>query len=104
GLGAHHPGADGFKMAWPALQLLGHGMSVAEATLKRMVLEDGGGAGRVVGEVNCLTRLVDGVRRGHADGDALLDRDRGPATEMLPDLRHRLQHEATRGAQIDLGL
>ena len=27
-----------------------------------------------------------------------------PATEILPDIGHRLQHEAARGAQIDLGL
>src|SRR5438445_903848 len=91
-------------MAGPALQLLGHGMNVTEATLERMVLEDRGGAGRVVGEVDRLTCLVDGMCRGHAYGDALLDRDRGSSAEMLPDLGHRLQHEAARGAEIDLGL
>src|SRR5258708_40106100 len=91
-------------MAGPALQLLGYSMNVAEATLERMVLEDRGGTGCVVGEVNRLTCLVDGMGRGHADGDALLDRDRGSSAEMLPDIGHRLQHEAARGAQIDFGL
>jgi hypothetical protein len=31
-------------MAKPSLQLLGHGVHVAEAALQRMVLEDRGGA------------------------------------------------------------
>ena len=61
GVGAHHPGADGFKMAEPALQLLGHGVDVAEAALQRMVLEDRGGAGGIVGEVDRLACLVDGM-------------------------------------------
>ncbi len=53
------------KVAEPALQLLGHGVDVAEAALQRMVLEDRGGARGIVGEVDRLARLVDGVGRGH---------------------------------------
>ena len=63
----------------PALQLLGHGVDVAEAALQRMALEDRGGAGGIVGEVDRLARLVDGVGRGHADGDAMVDRELSPA-------------------------
>ena len=86
------------------LQLLGYSVDIAEAALERVVLEDRGGAGRVIGEVDRLTRLVDGMGRGHAHSDALLDRDRGPGAQMFPDISHRLQHEAARGAQIDFGL
>src|SRR6266436_865894 len=75
GLDAQHPGADGFKMAEPALQLLSHGVDVAESTLQRMPLEDRGGSGGVIGEINRLAPLVDGVGGGHADDDALFDRD-----------------------------
>ena len=60
-------------MAEPALQLLGHGMDVAEAALQRMAVEDRRGAGGIVGEVDRLARLVDGVGRGAADGDAMVD-------------------------------
>ena len=60
-------------MGKPALQLLGHGVDVAEAALQRMVLEDRGGAGGVVGEVDGLACLVDGVGRGTADDDAEAD-------------------------------
>ena len=87
-----------------ALQLLGHGVDVAEAALQRMVFEDRGGARGVIGEVDRLARLVNGVGGGHADVDALRDRDGGAGGKILPDVGHRLQHEAARGAEIDLGL
>src|SRR6266702_2889665 len=61
GFGAQHPGADGFKMPDLALKLLGHGVHVAEAAFQRMILEDRGSAGGVVGEVDRLARLVDGI-------------------------------------------
>ena len=44
-----------------ALQLLGHGVNVAEAAFQRMILEDRGSAGGVVGEIDGLPRLVNGV-------------------------------------------
>src|SRR5438034_10853240 len=58
--GAHHPGADGFKMAEPSLQLLGHGVDVAEAAFQRMVVKDRGGARGTIGEVDRLARLGNG--------------------------------------------
>src|ERR1700761_7487671 len=100
GIGAYHPGADGFEMAQAALQLLGYGVDVAEAAFERMVLEDRRGARGVIGKVDGLARFVDGVGSGHADGDALLDRDQGAGRKRFPDVRHRLQHEAARGAQV----
>src|SRR2546430_13060119 len=86
-----HPGADGFEMTGAALQLLGHGMDVAETALQRMVVEDRGRAGGIVGEVDGFASAVDRMCRGHADDDALFDRDQGAGAEMLPDLGHRLQ-------------
>ena len=87
-----------------ALQLLGHGVDIAEPAFQRVVLEDRGGTGGIIGEVDRLARLVDGVGSGHANRDALGDRDACAGDEILPDIGHRLQHEAARGAQIDLGL
>src|SRR6266404_3920297 len=83
GIGAHHPGADGFKMPELSLQLLGYGVNIAEAALQRMVLEDSGGACSIVGEVDRLARLVNGVGGGHADRDALFDRDHGAGAQIL---------------------
>src|SRR5882757_6731326 len=91
-------------MAEPALQLLGHGVDVTEAAFQRMVLEDRRGSGGMIGEVDRLARLVDGVGSGQADGDALLDRDGGAGGEVLPYVGHRLQYETARGAEIDFSL
>src|SRR6476469_2115370 len=91
-------------MAQPPLQLLGHGVDIAEAALQRMVLEDRGGAGGRIGEVYGLACLVDGMGCGHPDRDPLLDRDGRAVAEILPDIGHRLQYEAARGAEIDFGL
>src|SRR5579859_439620 len=104
GFGAHHPGADGFEMAEAPLQLLGHGMNIAEAALQRMALEDRSRAGCVVSEVDRLARFVNRMRCSHAHGHALRHRDDRTGAEMLPDLRHRLQHEAPCRTQADLGL
>ena len=95
-----------FRSPWkkPALQLLGHGMDVAEPPLQRMVLEDRRGARCVVGEVDRVLGLVDGIGRGHADGDAVLDRQPVAGRDLLPDLGHRLQQEGAGRAYIDLGL
>ena len=87
-----------------ALQLLRHGVDVAEAALQRMVFEDRGSPGGVVGKVHRLARLVNGMGRGHADVHALRNRDGGAGGKILPDVGHRLQHVAARGAEIDLGL
>src|SRR6266852_4411435 len=100
GIGAHHPGADGFKMPELALQLLGYGVDVAEAALQWMVLEDRRGARGIVGEVDRLARLVDGVGRGHPDIDALRYRDGGAGGERFPGVGHRLQHVAARGTLL----
>src|SRR6202158_3866951 len=86
------------------LQLLGHGMDVAEAALQRMVFEDRRGTRRIVSEIDRFARFVDGVGRRHANGDALRDRDGGAGRKILPGVSHRLQHESARGAQIDFGL
>jgi hypothetical protein len=87
-----------------ALQLLGHGVDVAEAPLQRMVFEDRRGARGVIGEVDCLSRLVNGVGGGHADVHALSHRDGRARTNILPGVGHRLQHIAARGPEIDLRL
>jgi len=58
----------------------------------------------MIGEIDRLAGLGNGVGGGHADGNTLFDRNGGAGAQILPDLRHRLQHEGPRGAQIDLGL
>src|SRR5882757_9850302 len=91
-------------MTGAALQLLGHGVDVAETALQRMIVEDRGRAGGIVGEVDGFASAVDRMCRGHADDDALLDRDQGAGAEMLPDLGHRLQEIGAGGTQIDFRL
>src|SRR3977135_3410143 len=94
GIGAHHPGADGFKVPELSLQLLGYGVDIAEAALQRMVLEDRGGARGIVGEVDRLARLVNGMGRGHADRDALLNRDHGAGAQILWETSPRMDDRA----------
>ena len=55
------------------LALLGHGVQVAEAPLERILVEDRGGAGGVIDEVDHLARLLDGEAGHAAAGDALRD-------------------------------
>src|SRR5437879_1875320 len=91
-------------MAEPALQLLGHGVDVAEAPLQRMTLEDRGGAGRVIGEVDGLARLVNGVGRSAAHGDAVIERESGTGADLLPDRGQLLQEKGAGRADADLDL
>ena len=45
---------DGLEMLLPALQLLRHGVDVAEAALERVLFEDRGRSRSVVGRVDDL--------------------------------------------------
>src|SRR5208282_3268961 len=95
--------AHGLEMRAAALQLLRHRVDVAEAALEGAALEDGGGAGRVIGGIRHLDGLLDSVSGGEADRHALLERDGIGALDRTPYLGKRAQEINARAAQARLG-
>ena len=87
-----------------ALQLLGDGVDVAEAALQRMAFEDRGGAGGIVGEIDGFASAMNGVGRGHAQGDAMIDGEHAAGAEFLPDRSQLLHQEGAGRADRHFGL
>src|SRR5499433_1288214 len=84
----------------PSLELLGHGVDVAEPAVERALHEDGGGPRRVVRHVGDRLRLMDGVGRGEPDEDALIEGEHTRVAHRAPDLVKRSQEEAARGSEL----
>src|SRR6266545_1015862 len=87
-----------------ALELLGHGVDVAEPAVERAPDEDGRRATRVVRHVGHRLRQVDRVRRGQPDPDALVQREGARAADRPPDLLERSQKKVPRRLQLPLGV
>src|SRR5262249_35891786 len=86
------------------LELLGHGMDVAESAVECALDEDGGSPGRVMRHVGHPLRLVDGVGRREPDEHALIEGEHARAAHCVPDLVERSQEKAAGGAELRLCL
>src|SRR5215472_1713422 len=84
----------------PSLELLGHGVDVAEPAVERALHEDGGGPRCMVRHVGHPFRLVDGVGRGEPDEHALIEGEDTRAAHPAPDLVQRSQEKAARGSEL----
>ena len=80
GFEAEQVSSDRLVMLLAPLQLLRHGVDVAQPALERIVAEDRGGPGGVIGGVDDIARLVDGKSRGQPDRHPLIER-------QLPGMR-----------------
>src|SRR5947207_10061118 len=91
-------------MLLAALQLLGHRVYVAEAALERVLVEDRGGAGCLVEDVDDLERGVDRKGRGEADRHPLVERDVAAHLDRLGNLLERMEQPEARRGEPRLGL
>ena len=62
---------DILEMARLRLGLLGDGVDIAKAFLKRVFVKDGGGPRRLIGSGHCIARLADAVATGEPQPGAL---------------------------------
>jgi len=65
--------ADRFEMLLPALQLLRDGVDVTETALERVLLENRGRSGGVIGGIDDTQRLMDRKGRCQADRHPLVE-------------------------------
>src|SRR5262245_44702118 len=77
--------ADRFEMSLTALILLDDRMDVTKPPLERVVLEDRGGTGGMIGGVDDVARLVDRPGRSQADGRIVVDRQPARLLYRTPD-------------------
>ena len=74
--------ADRLEMLLAALHLLRDGVDVAEAALERVLFEDRGRSGGMIGHVDDAHRLVDGEGRGEPDRHPLLEGDMARSLDL----------------------
>src|SRR5262252_4511903 len=104
GFEAEQEAAHRLEVRLATLELLGHGVDVAESAVECALDEDGGGPGRVVRHVGHPLRLVDGIGRGEPDEHALIEGEHARAAHCVPDLVERSQEKAAGGAELRLCL
>src|SRR5713101_448150 len=104
GFEAHQVLADGLEMLLPSLQLLRHRVDVAEAALEWVLVEDRGGAGGLIEDVDDLERGVDRESRGEADRHPLVQCDVAALGDRLGDVFERADQIAPRRSKPRLGL
>src|SRR6266851_9423955 len=103
GFEAHQVLADGLEMLLPSLQLLRHRVDVAEAALEWVLVEDRGGAGGLIEDVDDLERGVDREGRGEADRHPLVQCDVAALGDRLGDVFERTDQIAPRRSQPRTG-
>src|SRR5262249_4342672 len=91
--------ANGLKMDWPTLALLGPCVDVAQAALERVFVEDRGRAGRTVDSGDDVTRLVDRPGGRQPQPHVLLVQKLALSLGRLPHLGESLLDEGARRAQ-----
>src|SRR5204862_1972128 len=97
-------GADFLQMRFAALDLLRQGAKIAEPPLERARREDRGGAGYLPGRIGRRLGFADGECRGHADVDALGDRQLPGCHDLPPHALGRRLDVAAGRAQASLGV
>lgn len=78
--------ADGLEVRLAPLDLLCHRVHVPEPPLEGAAREDGGPAGGMVGGIDDLLGLVDGIGRRQTDQHALVEGNGAGAPDGSPDL------------------
>src|SRR5271166_4194523 len=95
---------DGLEMLLAPLQLLRDRVDIAKAPLERVLFEDRGRSGGVIGGVDDLQRLVNGKGRGEPDRHALVDGDMAGALDRGGDLLERAQQKGAGSGEPRFGL
>src|SRR2546422_7615158 len=86
------------------LQVLADHVNVLEMALEQVTLVDRRGTGGVVGGVDDLDRQPNRVRRGEAQGRALVQADRVRGAHLRPDVADRFGQERPAGAEVGFGM